>query len=694
MPSAALRGSVHARLRPQGVCFLLFPRPVVDFRSKALDASFAGIGMRGVGAAIIATIIIGALFFGREVFVPIALAILLSFVLAPLVGLLQRWHIPRGLSVVSVVLLAFMSIFALGSVIATQVTELAGDLPRYQFTMQEKIKSVRGAAATSGTLERAADVLQDLSKELNRPKDTTTSSTTPLQTPRPGQEAKPIPVEVRQPPPTALENLAALISPLIRPLTTTGITAIFVIFILLQREDLRNRFIKLAGSHDLQKTTAALDDAATRLSRLFLIQLALNAAFGIVIGTGLWIIGIPSPVLWGILAAVLRFVPYIGAVISAVFPLTLAAAVDPGWSMLLWTAALFLVVEPVVGHVIEPLLYGHNTGLSPVAVVASATFWTALWGPVGLVLATPLTICLVVLGRHVERLKFLDVMFGDRPALAPPEMFYQRMLAEDPAEAVDKAEEFLKERPLSAYYDDVALPGLKLAQNDIARAAIDHARSEKIKTAVIEVVDELADQDDRKLVAKTTHDAEAVAAVEAVDDAVTDLPVLKREELSPEWQADAPILCVAGRGPLDEAVAIMLAQLLDKHGLRARVEGADAVAAPNIVRLETTGVVMVCLSYLDASSPAHMRYAIRRMRRRLPQAQIVLGCWMADVDAKTLRDTAKADLVATTLRDAVKFCLETARNSQRSDANIDAAKQAVVAIENARLLNDASAPVI
>jgi hypothetical protein len=413
-----------------------------------------------------------------------------------------------------------------------------------------------------------------------------------------------------------------------------------------------------------------------------------------VIGTGLWIIGIPSPVLWGILAAVLRFVPYIGAVISAVFPLTLAAAVDPGWSMLLWTAALFLVVEPVVGHVIEPLLYGHNTGLSPVAVVASATFWTALWGPVGLVLATPLTICLVVLGRHVERLKFLDVMFGDRPALAPPEMFYQRMLAEDPAEAVDKAEEFLKERPLSAYYDDVALPGLKLAQNDIARAAIDHARSEKIKTAVIEVVDELADQDDRKLVAKTTHDAEAVAAVEAVDDAVTDLPVLKREELSPEWQADAPILCVAGRGPLDEAVAIMLAQLLDKHGLRARVEGADAVAAPNIVRLETTGVVMVCLSYLDASSPAHMRYAIRRMRRRLPQAQIVLGCWMADVDAKTLRDTAKADLVATTLRDAVKFCLETARNSQRSDANIDAAKQAVVAIENARLLNDASAPVI
>ena len=227
--------------------------------------------MKGVAAIVVTAIIFGTLYFGREVFVPIALAILLSFVLAPMVRLLQRWHIPRGLSVISVVLLAFMSIFALGGVIATQLTELAGDLPRYQFTMREKIMSLRGATATSGTLERAADVLQDLGKELNKPKDPSPIPTTPFQSPARGQEVKPIPVEVRQPPPTALENIAALISPLLHPLTTTGIIAIFVIFILFQREDLRNRFIKLAGSHDLQKTTAALDDATTRLSRLFLI---------------------------------------------------------------------------------------------------------------------------------------------------------------------------------------------------------------------------------------------------------------------------------------------------------------------------------------------------------------------------------------------------------------------------------------
>jgi len=432
------------------------------------------------------------------------------------------------------------------------------------------------------------------------------------------------------------------------------------VFILLQREDLRNRFIKLAGSHDLQKTTAALDDAATRLSRLFLIQLALNSGFGIIVGAGLWAIGIPSPVLWGILAAVLRFVPYIGAFISAVFPLTLAAAVDPGWSMLLWTGALFLVAEPVVGHIIEPLAYGHSTGLSPVAVVASATFWTALWGPVGLVLATPLTVCLVVLGRHAERFRFLDVMLGDRPPLSPPELFYQRMLAGDPSEAVDTAEEFLKERPLSSCYDEVALPGLKLAQNDVARGALDRAQCEEIKSSVAEVVDDLADQDDRAPVSEVTHDAEAAAAIEVTEPPGEDLPVLAKEELSPEWQAETPVLCVAGRGPLDEAVALILAQLIEKHGVRARVEPAEVIASTNIFQLETSGVALVCLSYLDVSSPAHMRYTIRRLRRRLPDAKIMLGCWLANTDVKAFEKAAKPDMVAARLRDAVRLCLEAA----------------------------------
>jgi predicted PurR-regulated permease PerM len=621
--------------------------------------------LSAVATAILAVIIIMMLYFGREIIIPIALAILLSFVLAPLVGLLQRIRVPRGLAVVSVVLFAFALIFAMGSLLATQLTQLAGDLPRYQSTISEKIQSFRDTRAGRGTLERASGMLKDLGKELDKPKESSSSAGIGVApAARTGAQTPPVPVEVRQPDPSALESLQSLISPLLHPLATTGIIIIFVIFILLQREDLRNRVIRLAGSADLQRTTAALDDAARRLSRLFLTQLLLNGTFGLVIGTGLWLIGIPSAILWGILAAVLRFVPYIGAAIAAAFPLALAVAVDPSWTMLLWTLALFLVVEPIVGHVIEPMVYGHSTGLSPVAVVASATFWTALWGPIGLVLATPLTVCLVVLGRHVERLEFLDVMFGDRPALSPPEIFYQRMLAGDPTEASEKAEEFLKERSLSSYYDEVALKGLQLAQADADRGALNLERLTKIRDAVSEFANNLSDVEDRPppKVSSTT-DAEATSAVETVaeDAPFENLPVLRKEDLPPPWQGEHPVLCVAGRSPIDEAAAIMLGQLSTAHGLAARVEGADALSTANVFRLDTTGVAIVCLVYMDANGPAHMRYAVRRLRRKVPKATIILGCWMKDLDPaalEQLRDGAKADLAAASLGDAVKLCIE------------------------------------
>ena len=630
------------------------------FRARTSEELIALLS--AVATAILAVIIMMLLYFGREIIIPIALAILLSFVLAPLVGLLQRVRIPRGLAVVSVVVIAFAFIFAMGSLLATQLAQLAGDLPRYQSTISEKIQSFRETTAGRGTLERASGMLKDLSKELDKPKEAVSAlgaGANPKAAP-----LKPVPVEVRQPDPSALESLQSLISPLLHPLATTGIIVIFVIFILLQREDLRNRLIRLAGSHDLQRTTAALDDAASRLSRLFLIQLLLNGSFGVVIGAGLWLIGVPSAILWGILAAVLRFVPYIGAVIAAAFPLALAVAVDPTWTMLLWTVALFLVVEPVVGHVIEPMVYGHSTGLSPVAVVASATFWTALWGPIGLVLATPLTVCLVVLGRHVERLEFLDVMFGDRPALSPPEIFYQRMLAGDPTEASEKAEEFLKERSLSSYYDEVALKGLQLAQADVERGALDPERLIKIRDAVSEFANNISEQDDRPPPkSNPTTDVEATSAVETVaeDAPYENLPVLRKEDLPPEWQGEHPVLSVAGRSLIDEAAAIMLGQLSTAHGLSARVEGAEVLSTANIFRLETAGVAIVCLVYMDASGPAHMRYSVRRLRRKLPKATIILGCWMKDMEPaaiESLREGAKADLAATSLGGALKLCIE------------------------------------
>ena len=303
--------------------------------------------------------------------------------------------------------------------------------------------------------------------------------------------------------------LQTIIGPLLQPLATTGIVIVFVVFFLLQREDLRDRFIRLAGAHDLQKTTKALDDAAQRLSRYLLMQLAINATFGILIGAGLWLIGIPNPVLWGILAMLLRFVPYIGPVIAAVFPAALALAIDPGWTMLVWTACLFLVVEPLMGQVVEPLLYGHSTGLSAVAIVVAAAFWTWLWGPIGLLLSTPLTLCLVVLGRHVERLEFLAILLGDQPALTLEENFYQRVLANDPDEAAHQAELYLKSKPLAEYYDEVAIRGLALAQLDVNRGVLEHARRVQIKEAVLGLIDDLSDHVDAPPAAEADADADA-----------------------------------------------------------------------------------------------------------------------------------------------------------------------------------------
>ena len=438
----------------------------------------------------VAALIIAALYFGREIFVPFALAVLLSFVLAPFVMRLRSWRIPRTISVLVVVFIGFSIIFSLGGLMVSQATRLAAKLPGYQQTLSDKIESLRGLMGGSGTLEQASTVLKELKTELQH-QDAAGRPTDSELTRQPSDKPIPIPVEVRQPDPGALSTFGAIIQPLISPLTTTGIVVIFVVFVLLQREDLRNRLVRLAGSADIQRTTAALDDAGKRLSKLFLTQIAFNAVFGLAIGIGLEFIGVPSAPLWGLVAMIMRFVPYIGALISAVFPLILAAAVGSGWQMLILTAALFVVLELLAGQVLEPLIFGHSSGLSPVAIILSASFWTWLWGPVGLVLATPLTICLVVLGRHVDRLKFLDIMLGDRPPLTPPQLAYQRMLAGDPIEAVEQAHEYLKDSSLENYYDAIVLKGLRLAEADRLLGHLDEDRLNRVVSTVEELVAEL-----------------------------------------------------------------------------------------------------------------------------------------------------------------------------------------------------------
>jgi len=646
------------------------PAVSLNLEASVTPRAAGGFGDRVLTSAIVAALAICGLYVGREIFVPIALAVLLSFVLIPLVDILERWHFPRAASVPVVVVLAFVALFALGSLIANEVRHLAEGLPRYQQTMQQKIQSLRALTAT-GPLDRAADILQNLGKEINvpqtQPPAPSTAASPSSKTPG---EVEPIPVQVRPPPQSAIENISALISPLLHPLATVGVVIVFVVFILFQREDLRNRLIKLAGSHDLQSATAAIDDAAGRLSRLFLMQVALNTSFGVIVAVGLLVIGVPSAILWGILAAIMRFVPYVGVFIAAFFPLTLAVAVDPGWSMLLWAGALIFLTELVIGQVFEPLLVGHSSGLSPVAVVASATFWTALWGPIGLVLATPLTICLVVLGRHVEHLRFLDILLGDRPALSPPELFYQRMLASDPAEAVDMAEKFLKERSLAGYYESVALKGLMLAQADLRRDRLSPDRLAEIRDSVTEVIDGLASESDDAREGDETKDAEAADAEEVTADApMPELPFVIREGLPPDWQAECPVLCVAERSDLDEAAAMFLAQILSKHGLGARATRKEETSPSGIFGLDASGVMLACVSTLEDGSPAHTRHLVRKLRRKMPQAHILVCCWGRTNGAMTRHDL-KVDAVADTLGEAAAYCLSLVEQTTVQDDGV------------------------
>ncbi|GJE58042.1 AI-2E family transporter [Methylobacterium trifolii] len=612
-----------------------------------------------------------ALYFGRDILVPVTLAILLSFVLVPAVRILRRIRVPRVPAVLLVVVVVFGALFGIGSLIASEGAQLAADLPRYSMVMQEKIKALRGATAGTGTLSRIVDMVQDLGTALQPPPPVERQGT-------PGSAGHPFTVEIKAAKAGVLETVQTFAGPILHPLATTGLILLFTIFILLQREDLRNRAIRLAGSGDLRRTTAAIDDAASRLSRFFLAQLALNVAFGLVIGVGLWLIGLPSPTLFGVIAAILRFVPYVGAAIGALLPLVIAGAVDPGWSMVIYTAALFLVVEPIAGHVIEPLLYGHSTGLSPIAVILSATIWTFLWGPIGLVLATPLTVCLVVLGRHVERLWYLDVLLGDQPALAPPEIFYQRMLANDPAEAIEQGRQFLKERALVTYYDEVVLAGLLLAQEDLSRGTLDRERQDEVGVAIRTVVARLGNapvaRRVRKGAARSGGRETAAAVAAAGPDRQAAGIVLGPQDLPPAWRGKAPVLCVSSRGPFDEAATLMLSQILARHGLASQVMSLAAIRAGE--RPEATGeIALICFSYLEPVSLSQIRFTVRQARAAVPSVRILVGFWRERDPAtlERLRRATSADILATSLNEALSAVLAVCRDEAPAAEHREAA---------------------
>ena len=652
------------------------PRSSLPFFSSSSDARTAT--LQGL---LIATIVICALYFGSEVLLPLALAILLSFVLTQPLLLLRRLKVPRVLAVGLLVGIAFTIIAGLGWLISREVTQLAADLPGYQTTLSQKIQSLRDSTTGSPALTRAGHVLSNLQGELFGPID----GQQPNPAPQVGTEAdkpgdKPLEVIVRNGDPSGLELYQSIASRLLPPLATAGIVLLIVVFILLQREDLRDRLIRLFGSNDPQRATSTLTDAATRLSHYFLSQVMINSAYGTLIAIALWLIGMPSPIAWGLLAALMRFVPYVGAFIAAALPMFVAAAVDPDWSSFFWVLGIFMVGELTMGQVVEPLVFGHGTGVSPLAVIISTVFWTWLWGPLGLILAMPMTVCLAVLGRHVEGLEFFEVLLGDTPALTPEQRFYHRALAGDAAEVTYQAELALKDESLQTYLDAVVLPALKIAERDATRGTLDSEQTDKVATTVKEMLENLSDFEPRRWFAalrrKPNHDKEeeatgGIASLQAAEDAEeTDdaggVKLVERSELAPGWVVDEPVLCIGGRNPLDEAAAAMLAGVLKKRGLGAKALPPEAISAGHIASLAQTEAKLVALSLLDlGNGPAMIRYIVRRLRRILPKGTAILVClWSegeAPVSLKAVLETAEADAYATSLPEAVELCIAFAK---------------------------------
>ncbi|WAJ27679.1 AI-2E family transporter [Antarcticirhabdus aurantiaca] len=618
-----------------------------------------------LAATLLVLAISAILTLGQEIFVPFALGILLSFILAPIVTFLQRWRVPRILAVSVAVLFATLTILGILAVVAAQLGSLAGDLPQYRRTIQDKLEAFTAAETDSqGPLARAREAIQGMVSDIQHLGDES-----PAAAAAGGDDAQPDaePAEPRPIPVTiasnagALDTAYAVISPLLSPLATFGIVVVFAIFILIQASDLRNRFIRLVGTDDLQQTTAAIDDAARRVSRLLLFQSGVNALFAILVGGGLYLIGVPSPFLWGILAGILRFIPYIGGFIGAGLPMALAFAVDPGWSMIIWTAALFLIIETALSNIVEPVVYGHSTGMSPVAILLAAVIWTFLWGPVGLVLATPLTICLVVMGRHVPRLGFIDVMFGDRPALLPQQIFYQRMLVGAYDEAADQAREFLRRRPLVTYYDEVALEGMRLGHEDVARFAVKDGRLETLRDSTLALVGRL--EREAPLPRGGRVSAEAAAAIDAAGPERPAVPVLTAKgELSADWQASVPVVCVSGTSALDAPVTAMLAQVLTKHGLAARHVTLAELRENRPGRAEADGVALVCLSFLEPLSTVHLRQMVREVHRVAPDAHVLIGIWRQRDESlvQDLNRKVRADGLVTTLTAALARAVEMA----------------------------------
>jgi predicted PurR-regulated permease PerM len=601
---------------------------------------------------IAAATILALLYFARDVLVPITLAFILSLLIAPLVRSLRRLGLGQTLSALAAVLVLALSFGAIAAVIGSQLVRMADSLPTYEKTLEGKLETLNDI-----TVRRVNSLTAQAGKALNRH-----DASPPSALESDGARARtPIPVELHEAPANSLQVIQKVLGSVWVPIETAGIVLVVLVFVLLEHEALRDRFIRIAGGTDIRRTTLLINDAGERLSRFFVSQFAVNFSVGILIWLGLSVIGLPHPVVWAALTALLRFVPYIGIWIAALCSALLAAAVDAGWSTAFATFGLFVIVELVAAQLVEPQLYGHTTGLSPLSVVIAAIFWSWLWGPIGLIVSTPLTLCLLVAGRHIEALSLLDILLGDTQALTMPQRFYQRALSADSDEIIARAREFLKRHSFADYCDLVLLPALHLARLDLQSGAITTDQQARVRGCMVAVIAAIGG--DRRRPSRRRQRS-------SVLDQTTAGRQLRqqREQASGRWQgplvvpAGSVIVC-AGLGSMaDDLATELLVRILRDQKIDARhmsLEDLDAAPPPNAADA-------VSMAYVVSAFPSEERSrgnaTAEKMRQRFPSACIVAvflpGMLLQPEGEEEAASLRAADKSAGSLGHAVQICLD------------------------------------
>ena len=579
------------------------------------------------------------LYFARDLLIPFAMALTFNFLLAPAVILLERVRLRRIPAVILVMVIASMLIGSVGWVVVRQLLDVASDLPSYHENIDAKLSSIH--APTTGPIGNGIKGLRSLSQELSgtpapQPNVTeperarTTRRARELWLEQQEENHNPRQVIVVPSPVSDRAYAQQLLKPFIKPLGMMGMVVLFTIYMLLKREDLRNRVLLLAGMGRLNVMTQALNDAAQRISNYLLMNVLVNASYGVAFGIGLFLLHVPNATLWGVLLSILRMVPYAGMIIGGGLPVCFAFAVFPGWWPSILVLLLFVVLEVAVSNFIEPWLYGSHTGISALALVTTAMVWTLIWGLPGLILSTPLTVCLIVMGRYVPQMSFLHILLGDEAELAPEAHFYERLLAMDQTEAHHIADRFLEGHKLVDLYDEVLLPALSLTEQDRHKGFLDDARTAFLFQSTTELIAELSNY----------HP-----------------PSVSTTEERPTTRC-CPVVCIPANDQADEIAAIMLSQLLEQQGHKTMLLPANALTAEVLGRLSEETDTTICISALPPFAFVHARNLCQRVRQFLPENRIMIGLWGSTGDSDVLRNRFSAgrpEAVVTTLAQAIQI---------------------------------------